>query len=44
MDVGDLVDRLAADGFVVEDAGQSVERVALQSGADTDDVLVWVFR
>lgn len=44
MDVGELVDRLAADGFVVEDPGMSVERVALKSGADPDDLLFSVFR
>ena len=44
LDVGELVARLAADGFVVEDPRLSVERVAVQSGADPDDVLFSVFR
>ena len=43
-DVGELVDRLAADGLMVEDPGLSVERVALESGADPDDMLFSVFR
>ena len=43
-EVSELVDRLAADGFEVEDPGLSVEEVALQSGADPDDVLFSVFR
>ncbi len=44
MEVGDLVDRLISDGFAVEDPATTIEQLALDVGADADDVLFSVFR
>ena len=44
LEVEELIDRLAADGFVVEDAGLTVEELAAGLGTDPDNVLFAVFR
>lgn len=44
MEVGELLDRLGDDGFAVRDPEMSVRQLADQHGAETDDVLLSVFR
>ena len=44
LDVGELADRLEADGFAVDDPSISIEQLAVQFRADADDVLFSVFR
>ena len=44
MEVSELVDQLGEDGFVVDNPEMSIEQVADQYSADTDDVLISVFR
>ena len=44
MNVRELVDRLGDDGFVVDDPGMSIQQLADQYGAETDDVLLSVFQ
>jgi len=43
-DVTELLDRLGAEGFVVDDAGTSVRQLAEQYDAEADDILVSLFR
>ena len=44
MDVRQVVDRLGDEGFVVDDPEMSIRQLAQQYGADTDDLLLLVFR
>ena len=44
MDVERLVKRLDTDGFPVSDPEMSIEALADQHGAETDDILLSVFR
>ena len=44
LDVKALVEQIGDYGFDVEDPGMSVEEIANQNGADTDDILLSVFR
>ena len=44
MEVRQVVERLGAAGFVVEDPAMSIRQLAEQHGADTDDLLFLVFR
>ena len=44
LEVGELVDRLGDDGFVVDDPEVSIRQLAEQHGADADDLLFSVFR
>ena len=44
MEVKELVDQLSNDGFAVDDPEMSIEQLADQHGADTDDILLSVFR
>ena len=44
MDVSELVDQLGDDGFVVDNPEMSIEQLADKHSADTDDVLLSVFR
>ena len=44
MEVNELVSRLKADGFVVEDTEMSVEQIAEKYNADTEAILLSVFR
>ena len=43
MEVNELVSRLKADGFVVEDTEMSVEQLAEKYNADTEAILLSVF-
>ncbi len=42
--VSELVDRLGAEGLVVDDPGMSVRQLAERNDAEADDILVSVFR
>ena len=44
MDVRQIVERLGEAGFVVDDPEMSIRQLAQQHGADTDDLLLLVFR
>ena len=44
MDVSELVDQLSDDGFAVDNPEMSIEQLADQHDADTDDILLSVFR
>ncbi|MYC76614.1 DUF4405 domain-containing protein [Candidatus Poribacteria bacterium] len=44
MDVSELVDQLSDDGFAVDNPEMSIEQLAHQHNADTDDILLSVFR
>lgn len=44
MNVSELIDRLGEDGFIVDNPEMSIEQVADQYSADTDDILISVFR
>ncbi len=44
MDVDTLVKRLANDGYTVNDTEMSIEQLAEEHGAETDDILLSVFR
>ena len=44
MEVSELVDQLGNDGFVVDDPEISIEQLAHKHDADTDDILLSVFR
>ena len=44
MDVRQVVDRLGDEGFIVDDPEMSIRQLAQQYGADTDDLLLLVFR
>ena len=44
MEVGALVDRLKRGGFAVDDPEMSIEQLAERDGADTEDILLLVFR
>ncbi len=44
MEVGGLVERLARDGYVVDQPGMSVQELAERHGAESDDILLSVFR
>ena len=44
VEVGELTERLAADGFVVDDAGLTIAEVAESNGVDADDLLFVAFR
>ena len=44
MDVSELVDRLGDDGFTVDDPNMSIEQLADKHDAETDDILLSVFR
>ena len=44
MDVSELVDQLSDDGFVVDNPEMSIEQLAHRHDADTDDILLSVFR
>ena len=44
MEVRELVDRLGDDGFVVDNPEMSIEQLAHHHDADTDDILLSVFR
>ena len=44
MDVRALVDRLGDDGFEVDDPGMSIRQLADRHDAETDDILLSVFR
>ena len=44
MELGALVARLKADGLVVDDPKMSVEQLADKHGADTEDILLLIFR
>ena len=44
LDVSELVDRLGAEGLVVDDPGMSVRQLAERHDAEADDILVSVFR
>lgn len=44
LDVDTLVKRLGNDGFTVSDPEMSIEQLAEEHGADTDDILLSVFR
>ena len=42
--VSELVDRLGAEGLVVDDPGMSVRQLAERNDAEADDILASVFR
>ena len=42
--VSEVVDRLGAEGLVVDDPGMSVRQLAERNDAEADDILVSVFR
>ena len=44
LDVSELVDRLAAEGLVVDDPGMSIRHLADRYDAEADDILVSLFR
>ncbi|WP_419859614.1 DUF4405 domain-containing protein [Candidatus Palauibacter sp.] len=44
MDVGELLERLANDGYAADESGMSVRELADRHGAESDDVLLSVFR
>ncbi len=44
LDMSELVDRLGAEGLVVDDPGMSVGQLAERHDAEADDILVSVFR
>lgn len=44
LDMSELVDRLGAEGLVVDDPGMSVGQLAERQDAEADDILVSVFR
>lgn len=44
MDVKELINQLDDDGFVVDNPDMSIEQLAHKHGADTDDILLSVFR
>ena len=44
MEVSALVDRLKQGGFAVDDPEMSIEQLAERDGADTEDILLLVFR
>ena len=44
IDVSELVDRLGAEGLVVDDPGMSVRQLAERNDTEADDILVSVFR
>ena len=44
MEVSALVDRLKQGGFAIDDPEMSIEQLADRDGADTEDILLLVFR
>ena len=44
LDVTELLDRLGAEGLVVDDAGTSIRQLAERYDAEADDILVSLFR
>ncbi len=44
VEVGALVDRLKADGLVVDNPEMSIEQLADKHGTDTEDILLLIFR
>ena len=44
LDVAELLDRLGAEGLVVDDAGTSIRQLAERYDAEADDILVSLFR
>ena len=44
MDVSELVEQLSNDGFAVDNPEMSIEQLAHRHEADTDDILLSVFR
>ncbi|WP_419859623.1 hypothetical protein [Candidatus Palauibacter sp.] len=44
MEVGELLERLANDGYAADEPGMSVRELADRHRAESDDVLLSVFR
>ena len=44
MEVSELVEQLAADGFVIDDPQMSVEQLAETHTTDTEEILLSVFQ